>query len=201
MNFTDLAGDLRHPAVDAFLTAVDASMNSTTLLLKFAVDIPVTAQNRHRVLHAFLRDDLFEEMMVAADRVRDWYNLSDHFDEGVCERPLLRAGFRAAVSPLSRTEFVARLGWMLCEAFSPYRRHYTKSDAEKLVRDVTHQLLGQDDCPWLFASVEPDFLRSSGYFSGEEALRPVYFDGSDSDTATFIHGGHVCYLLLTNGSP
>lgn len=51
------------------------------------------------------------------------------------------------------------------------------------------------------STVEPDFLRSTGYYSGEEPLRPAYFDGSNSDSATFIHRDRVCYLLLTNGSP
>lgn len=117
------------------------------------------------------------------------------------ERPLPRAGFRATLGPLDRAGFTARLEWMLCGAPSPYDLHYAPADAAPLVRDFADQLLGQGGSAWRFASVEPDFLRTSGYFSGEEPLRPVYFDGSESDTATFIHRGRVCYLLLTNGSP
>ncbi len=201
MDFTDLSHDLEHPAVDAFLSAVDHSMNSNTLLLKIAVEVPVTAENRQHVLHAFLRTGLFEKMMLAADRSRDWYNLSDDFD-GVCiERPLLRDGFRATVGPLDHAEFLAKLRWMLCEAFSPYNQHYAGTEAERLVHDFAHQLLGTSGSAWLFASVAPDFLRSTGYYTDEEPLRPAYFDGSDSDTATFIHRDHVCYLLLTNGCP
>ncbi|GGY11869.1 hypothetical protein GCM10010510_67230 [Streptomyces anandii JCM 4720] len=30
---------------------------------------------------------------------------------------------------------------------------------------------------------------------------PAYFDGSGSDTATFVPRGRTCHLLLTNGSP
>ncbi|MER7469036.1 hypothetical protein [Streptomyces sp. NPDC097981] len=54
---------------------------------------------------------------------------------------------------------------------------------------------------WGFASVEPDFLRSSEYYTDELPLHPVYFDGSESDTATLFHRGSVFHLLLTNGSP
>lgn len=54
---------------------------------------------------------------------------------------------------------------------------------------------------WAFASVEPDFLRSTEYYTKEIPLYPVYFDGSVSDTATLFHCGPVFYLLLTNGSP
>ncbi|NXY98360.1 hypothetical protein HYE82_29105 [Streptomyces sp. BR123] len=203
MRFTDRSDDLEHPAVDGFLSAVDSAMNSNTLLLKFAVDVPVTAENQQRVLHAFLRSGLFEEMMYAADRRRDWYNLSDdwHADEIPTERPLLRDGFRATGSPLDAAGFTARLRWMLCEAFSPYGRHFAAPEAERLVGEFTRQLLGRSGRAWLFAAVEPDFLRSTGYFSGEEPLRPAYFDGGDCDTATFIHRDQVCYLLLTNGSP
>ncbi|MFJ2592445.1 hypothetical protein [Streptomyces erythrochromogenes] len=45
------------------------------------------------------------------------------------------------------------------------------------------------------------FLRSTGYYSDEEPLRTVYFDGGDSDTATFLHRDRTLHLLLTNGSP
>ncbi|MFK0259461.1 hypothetical protein [Streptomyces sp. NPDC090445] len=203
VRFTDRSDDLEHPAVDGFLSAVDSAMNSNTLLLKFAVDAPVTAENQQRVLHTFLRSGLFEEMMYAADRRRDWHNLSDDFhgDDIPAERPLLRDGFRATVSPLDATGLTARLRWMLCEAFSPYGRHVAATEAERLAGEFARHLLGRPDRAWLYASVEPDFLRSTGYFSGEEPLWPVYFDGGGSDTATFIHRDRVCHLLLTNGSP
>ncbi|MFD7628003.1 hypothetical protein ACFV7Q_18540 [Streptomyces sp. NPDC059851] len=203
MRFTDRSDDLEHPAVDGFLSAVDRAMNSNTLLLGFAVDVPVTAEDQQRVLRSFLRSGPFEEMMVAAARRRDWHNLSDDSRaHGIpAGRPLVRDGFRATVTPLDATGFTARLRWMLCEAFSPYRRHFAATEAERLVGEFTRQLLGRPGRPWLFASVEPDFLRSTGYFSGEEPLRPVYFDGGDADTATFVHRDRVCYLLLTNGSP
>ncbi|OQD57547.1 hypothetical protein BM536_002010 [Streptomyces phaeoluteigriseus] len=200
MRFTGLSDDLDRPAVDAFLSAVDTTMNSNTLLLKVSTDVPITAGNRQQVLHAYLRSSLFEEMMLAADRDRDWCNLSD-FDGHHNERPLLRDGFLAATSSLSYAGFRARLRWMLCEAFSPYMTHYTDADAERLAHDFTQELFSQDGSTWMVASVEPDFLRPSGYFNGEEPVRPVYFDGSDSDTATFIHRDRTCYLLLTNGSP
>ncbi|WP_405767094.1 hypothetical protein OG539_19430 [Actinacidiphila glaucinigra] len=203
MRFTGLSDDLDSPAVDAFLSAVDWSMNSNTLLLKVATDVSVTAANQRHVLHTYLRSSLFEEMMLAADRHRDWYNLSEDEEYGGLpnERPLLREGFLATTSPLSYAGFLARLRWMLSEAFSPYEHHCSPADAEQLVRDFALELLGQDGSGWLFASVEPDFLRSTGYYSGEEPLRPAYFDGSDSDTTTLIHRDRVCYLLLTNGSP
>lgn len=198
--FTDLSDDLEHPAVDAFLSAVDRAMNSNTLLLKIAADVPVTAENRQRVLHAFLRGALFEEMVLAADRRRGWYNLSD-FDGAPARRPLVREGFLAAPGPLDHTGFTARLRWMLREAFSPYDEHCAEADAERLVREFAAQLLGPDGPAWRFASVTPDFLRSTGYYGDEQPLPPAYFDGGDGDTATFVHRDRVGYLLLTNGCP
>lgn len=96
---------------------------------------------------------------------------------------------------------LARLRWMLCEAYSPYGHHRSPAHAEQLVRDFVHELPGQGGSAWSFASVQPDFLRSTGYYNREEPLHPAYFDGSGSDTATFLDRGLVCYLLLTNGSP
>ncbi|MFI9255491.1 hypothetical protein [Streptomyces sp. NPDC053069] len=60
------------------------------------------------------------------------------------------ATLRATVGQLDHPGFLARLRWMLCEAFSPYGHHYPAADAEQLVRGF------------------PDFLRSTGYYSGEE---------------------------------
>lgn len=188
-------------AVDAFLSGVDHAMNSNTLLLTAFCDVPVTAGNRQAVLHAFLRSALFEQLMRAADRGRGWYNLADDYDDRPCERPLLRADFRATISPLDHAGFLARLRWMLCEAFSPYGHHYPVMEAELLVGAFARELLGADGTAWSFAAVSPDFLRTTGYYSDEEPLRPAYFDGGDSDTVTFIHRDRTFHMLLTNGSP
>ncbi|MFD5088740.1 hypothetical protein ACFWOG_39810 [Kitasatospora sp. NPDC058406] len=144
------------PAVDAFLSAVDSAMNSNTLLLTADCDALVTAGNRRAVLHAFLRSALFERLMRAADARRNWYVLADAYDSEPFERPLLREGFRAAVSPLDRAGFLARLRWMLCEAYSPYGHHYPAADAERLVCDFARELLGEDGPAWSFAAVSPD---------------------------------------------
>lgn len=194
--------DPQPPAVDAFLSAVDRAMNSNTLLLTADCDVPVTAGNRQDVLHAFLRSPLFERLLRAADARRDWHILSDAYDGEPFGRPLLRAGFRATLTPLDLPDFPARLRWMLREAYSPYDHHYPVADTERLVRGFTRELLGADQDPaWSFAAVSPDFLRSTGYYTDEEPLWPVYFDGSASDTATFAHRDHTFHLLLTNGSP
>ncbi|WP_405915249.1 hypothetical protein [Streptomyces sp. NBC_00728] len=188
-------------AVDAFLSAVDSAMNSNTLLLTADCEVPVSAGNRQDVLHAFLRSALFERLMRAADVRRDGYDLTDEYDSEPFRHPLLREGFSAMVSPLDHGGFLARLRWMLCAAFSPYNHHFPAADAELLVRGFARELFGADGPAWSFAAVSPDFLRSTGYYSGEEPLRPVYFDGGDSDTATFVHRDRTFHLLLTNGSP
>ncbi|MFE1174190.1 hypothetical protein [Streptomyces sp. NPDC058773] len=200
-NFTAPPFDPDPPAVDAFLSAVDHAMNSNTLLLTADCDVPLTAGNRQDVLRAFLRSALFERLLCAADVRRDWYNLSDEYGSEPFGPPLLREGFRAIVSPLDRAGFLARLRWMLCEAFSPYGHHYPAAEAEWLVRGFARKLLGADGPAWSFAAVSPDFLRSTGYYSGEEPQWPAYFDGSGSDTVTFIYRDRTFHLLLTNGSP
>lgn len=200
-NFSAPPPNPEPPAVDAFLSCVDNAMNSNTLLLTADCDVLVTAGNSQDVLHAFLRSALFEGLMRAADVRRNWYILTDEYDSEPFTRPLLREGFRATVSPLDHAGFLARLRWMLCEAYSPYGHHHQAADAERLVCGFARELLGADDPAWSFAAVSPDFLRPTGYYSGEEPLWPVYFDGCDSDTATFVHRDRTFHLLLTNGSP
>ncbi|MGV9249410.1 hypothetical protein [Streptomyces sp. NPDC003710] len=72
--------------------------------------------------------------MRAADARRNWHNLSNEYDSEPVEHPLLREGFRATVNPLDPADSLARLRWMLCEAFSPYGHHYPAADAEQLVQ-------------------------------------------------------------------
>lgn len=201
-NFTAPPPAPEPPVVDGFLSAVDHVMNGNPLLLTAACDVPVTVSNRQDVLHAFLRSSLFEQLIRDADRRRGWYNLADEYDDRPWERPLLRAGFRATISPLDHAGFLARLRWMLCEAFSPYLHHYPAEEAEPWVRGFARELVGGDGPAWSFADISPDFLRSTEYYvSDEEPLWPVYFDGGDSDTATFIHRDRTIHMLLTNGSP
>ncbi|MET9959866.1 hypothetical protein ABZ128_12525 [Streptomyces sp. NPDC006326] len=212
-----LLAEVDRAAIDRFLSAVDAVMNSNTLLLKVEAGRSVTVDNRQGLLDAYLRSDLFEQMMVAADRRREWYNLSD-FTPGPNEGDgpaagsdpvrLLREGFRATVTPLAEEEFTERLHWMLTAAPSPYRRRLPMDEAGRTVAGFLHEVLtpaeswgSADEREWAFASVEPDFLRSSEYHGHEPPLPPVYFDGSASDTATLFHRGTVFHLLLTNGSP
>jgi hypothetical protein len=91
---------------------------------------------------------------------------------------------------------------MLCEAFSPYRDHCPVEEAEPLVRGFAREVLGAEGPAWSFADVSPDFLRSTGYFTGQEPPPgPVYFDGGGSDTAPLVHRDRAFHLLLTNGSP
>ncbi|MEU5211801.1 hypothetical protein [Streptomyces sp. NPDC020742] len=201
MTFTRFSLDLHRPPLDGFLSAVDRSMNSNTLLLGAVADVPVGPENQEVVFRAFLQSEAYAEALLDADRRRGWCNLSHECEEVAFERPLLREGFLATVTRLGHREFLARLRWMLCEAYSPYDKHYAEPEAGKLVSDFADELLDGGGSGWTFASVEPDFLRSTGYFSGEAPLPPVYFDGGDSDTATFFHRDRICYLLLTNGSP
>ncbi|MBA0053920.1 hypothetical protein E0L36_24625 [Streptomyces sp. AJS327] len=199
--FTAPPPDPEPPAVDAFLSAADRVMNGNTLLLTASCDIPVTVGNRQVVLHAFLRDAVFEQRTRAADRHRGWFNLGDEDGERPPQRPLARADFDATLHPLDHAGFLDRLRWMLREAFSPYHGHYPAAEAEPLVHDFARALLGTDGPSWSFAAISPDFLRDSGYHTGEEPQEPVYFDGGASDTATLVHRHHTLHLLLTNGSP
>ncbi|MFI5672485.1 hypothetical protein [Streptomyces sp. NPDC051704] len=212
-----MLAEVGQEAIDRFLSAVDSVMNSNTLLLKAEAVESLTVDNRQGMLDAFLRSDLFEQMMLQADRQREWYNLSDFIPDpdegGNPEREgapvrLLREGCRAAVTSLREEEFADRLHWMLTQAPSPYNRHRPVDESARVVGDFLREVLGPAGSDgraaergWSFASVEPDFLRSSEYRTDRPPVRPVYFDGSASDTATLFHRGPVLHLLLTNGSP
>lgn len=137
-----LLDEVDRAAVDRFLSAVDSVMNSNTLLLKVEAGQALTVDNRQGLLDAYLRSDLFEQMMREADRRREWYNLSDFItDPDESESPaqgspavgLLREGFRAAVTPLGEEEFSERLHWMLSRAPSPYNLRLPADEADRVV--------------------------------------------------------------------
>ena len=193
-----LLGDVDVPAVDALLTAVDEVMNSNTLLLRTRTDEPVTAGNRLSILRAFVGGPLFPDMMRAADSARGWGNLRS----GPVVPPM--SGFE--LTELGEAGFRARLTWMLREASSPYRRHLDAARTEAVIggfldwlRPGAAAVAGED---WSYWSVRPDFLYFTGYYSDEPPRSDAaYFDGSSSDTATYLHRGDILMLLLTNGSP
>lgn len=215
-----LLADLKHPAIDAFLGAVDEVMNSNTFLLKIRADAPVHSGNRIAILDAFLRDRLFHEMMLAADRVRGWWMFHEvPFEADTAARTpvagapgsLVRDGFRLALDPIDAVGMAAHLQWMLTGACSPYRRHLEEDRARDLVSGFLRQVLGPaaGSCPggpmgtedrWEFCTVRPDFLRHMDEYV-DEPHQPAYFEGCESaDTATFFYRDEVFCLLLTNGA-
>ncbi|MBC6459171.1 hypothetical protein [Actinomadura sp. HBU206391] len=215
-----LRADLDRPAIDAFLSAADAVMNSNTLLLKARSDAPLNDQNAAATLGSFLEDPLFLEMMLAADRIRGWYNLQEHVPEtgGFAAGgtgSLVRGSGALTLDRLDAAGFADRLVWMLCDSSSPYRRHLGRERAKGLVEAFMREVLDPGSRPvtgdgarsdwsrtgWSFVSVRPDFLCSTGYHTGEPPEDPAYFDGGDSDTASLFYRDDVFYLLLTNGSP
>lgn len=218
-----LYADLNRPAVDAFLSAVDEVMNSNTFLLKARSGTAVSGDNRHEVLTAFLRSRLFHEMMLQADQERGWWmfhelpwqtpdpSLEAASDSG----PWLVLGdVDLTLHPMTEADFLARLKWMLCEAFSPYHRHLEEARAKEIIGACVREVFGTSDQDskratsseealngWSFAAVEPDFLPSAEYYTGKDCPDLAYFDGGGSDTATLAYRHDVLLLLLTNGSP
>ena len=193
-----LLHDVDAPAVDALLTAVDEVMNSNTLLLKARADEPITPGNRLSVLEAFVHGPLFPDMMRAADRARQWDNLQSG--------PLVPRAATLRLTELGMAGFRARLSWMLCTAFSPYRRHLDAAHADKVIDEflewLEHDRPAADGDGWSCWSVHPDFLYLTGYYSDQPPQSDAaYFDAGPNDTATYLHHGNILILLLTNGSP
>ncbi|MEU8660474.1 hypothetical protein [Actinoplanes philippinensis] len=171
------------PETDALLSAVDTVMNSNTLLVTGRADSP----------EAFVRDPAFPDRVRAADETRGWFNLQDE--------PITVLPVPLTLTRLDRRGFRARLLWMLCDSFSPYRKHLTPAEAEPIVDSFLSLLAGGGD--WTYWDANPDFLPSTGYYSHVDPPpgTTAYFDGGDSDTATFLCRGDEVILLLTNGSP
>jgi hypothetical protein len=195
-----LLQDVDVPAVDALLTAVDQVMNSNTLLLMARVDARITPANRLSILDAFVNGPLFPQMMRAADRARGWDNLQSG--------PLVPPATNLKLTGLDGAGFRDRLSWMLCTAFSPYRRHLDAAHTDAIVDDFMSWLhdggpaADGDGDGWSYWSVHPDFLYFTGYYSNQPPQSDAaYFDAGPNDTATYLYRGSILMLLLTNGSP
>lgn len=201
-----LAGELNHPEIDAFLSAVDHVMNSNTLLLKVRLDGLSAELDCSGALRTFLWSPAFGEAMLEADRNRNWHNFVDpssnqprQRDGGESTRWLVDADCDLICAALDLPELHDRLRWMLCDSFSPYARRYTQAIADQVVTAFIRRALEPLSAEWCLHVVEPNFLWSSGYYTGDPHFG--YFDGGDNDSATLMHRGDVVYLLLTNGSP
>jgi hypothetical protein len=185
--------------VDAFLSATDQVMNSNTLLLRAGVHPLISRANGRAVLEALVRSPLFAETMRSADHARGWDNLQeDRIPAGEATLHL---------TELSEAGLHARLSWMLSESFSPYQRHLASAQAGALVSDFLRWLhqpdLGSGEfSDWSYWSVRPDFLPTTGYYTGDQSPPgTAYFDGGPNDTATYMYRDRVLMLLLTNGCP
>lgn len=218
-----LLDDLDCPGVSAFLDAVDTVMNSNTFLLKVRVDRPITVGGLRDTLGRFLGGPLFGDMMLAADRTRDWWMLhhapfevNEKEDTGWrVQNGLVLDDARLDLGRIDIVAFTARLRWMLREAPSPYRRHLGEEHAQDLIGALFRDLFGPLSWPlatpmaqrcwaearWSFYTLRPDFLRSTEYYTGKPCPDLAYFDGGAADTAMFFYQDDVFYLLLTNGSP
>ena len=201
-----LAGELKFPEIDAFLSAVDHVMNSNTLLLKVRLDGFSPELDCSAVLRAFLWSPAFREAMLEADRNRNWHNFVDPssnrpWQRGDAEstRWLVDEDCELTCIPLDLTELQDRFRWMLCHSFSPYARRYTKTVTDQLVTAFVSRALEPSPADWCLHAVEPNFLWSTGYYTDNPDFG--YFDGGENDSATLMHRGDVAYLLLTNGSP
>jgi hypothetical protein len=189
------------PATQRFLDAVDRYLNSNTLLLALGLERSADGQTAlEHVLTTWLRSPLFGTMLLEADRLRGWNNLSakriGHF-YGQVE---LRA--------LSPAALVARLWWMLAEGPSPYNQQISRPHALRLLRDFGDELFGAGS--WAsYAPLEMPVLDETVashwhvYELSPQQLAPRiqrYFADLNADSVTVLQQGEIVYVLLTNGS-
>ncbi|GHO84887.1 hypothetical protein [Dictyobacter formicarum] len=212
------------PATTALLKAIDASLNSNTMLFKVRSEQIITTSNAQEILNLFLHSPLFRDMFLEVDQLRGLlsYSTWDFIDGEPVQlfpsgNPLLEP-LQLILTPMNEQSFAERLHWMLTSAESPYQKQVSEQRAQEILRDFfwevftpqswpIEQPLAQQfwhGHPWSFCAVAPNFLPSTGYYyASEEYELPdfAYFDGGKRDTCTFFYSKDIFYLLLTNGSP
>lgn len=213
---------IQNKPVEAFLDASDRIMNSNTLL--------ITARASHLWCERTLRDDLsavlstdaFVALFQESATWRDWNDVPWHEVEEAQWSRLLVNDRRPAVGPISASQAVARLMWMLTRAPTYHGcEHLLVAEAEpvvaKFIRGLSGAPLGDEEATdvsaqdaaegWRWARVETSLMYGANGTSVVRGApgRPAqfaYFDGLSSDGALLAYrpsGSFV--LLLHNGGP
>ena len=195
-----LMKDVTDAPAEALLAELDSVLNSNTVLLKARADVCIRPEDLRAVLDRFIRSRLFSHTMRVSFRVRQL----DDLHRG----RLLPEAFDLDISVLSEAEFGGRLRHLLTEAFSPYRHHVSPRRADELAERFLDWLYAgrpvraRQYASWSFCNVRPNFLQCTGcYINDPDPPDGAYFDGGDTDTATFIYRNDIFLLLLTNGCP
>lgn len=218
-----LLPDILQPATTVLLKAIDASLNSNTMLFKVRSEQIITTSNAQEILKQFLQSPLFRDMFLEIDQLRGLlsYSTWDFIDDEPVQlfpsgKPVLEP-LQLILTPMNEGSFAERLHWMLTTTESPYQKQVSEQRAQEILRDFFWEVftlqswpLDQPhvqqfwhDHPWSFYAVAPNFLPSTGYYAPEGYEIPdfAYFDGGKEDTCTFFYSENIFYLLLTNGSP
>ena len=198
------------PGVSAFLDAVDARLNSNTLLLARSG----AGADLARELAAWLQAPEFEETLRWADSARGWDN---YWNTVGGERTplagrLVRPDARLRITHIDHDALIQRLEWMLNVGGDWYGTapERTPEAAQAEARAFVDALAEATGSPhdWRWCQLTPDFLHSHAYFDylgesehDEDGGQLAYFDGGGCDGAIAGLSGDVLVLLLTNGSP
>ena len=198
------------PGVSAFLDAVDAHLNSNTMLLaRSGAGADVAS-----ALAAWLEGPEFEETLRWADAQRGWNNYWTTGPEGPIAQPgrLVRSDARLRITHIDHDALIQRLEWMLnvggdWYGTTPKRTpEAARAEAQAFVDALA--AAAETGLAWQWCQLTPDFLHSHAYFDylgesehDEDGGRLAYFDGGGCDGAIAGQSGDIQVLLLTNGSP
>lgn len=186
-------------AVEAFLDAADAVLNSNT----FLVGLPLPAVDPAAALGGFIRSGGLQKAIFAADIARGWYNLHYFTAAGVAEplRGNLSRTDCHLTSRVSRCTVSQYLEAMLSgdcrfgDFISFYCCGKPRDEACRLADRLLARLFPESQ-PALHL-FEPDFLQGDAMETGGA----YYFEEKGCDNAALLAGRTASYLLLTNGAP
>jgi len=198
------------PGVSAFLDAVDARLNSNTLMLARSG----AGGDLARELARWVQAPEFEETVRWADSARGWDNYWNTTGGERTPLPgrLVRLDARLRITHIDQDALIQRLEWMLnvggdWYGTAPERTpEGARAEAQAFLDALAAAAGSPDD--WRWCQLTPDFLHSHAYFDylgesehDEGGGQLAYFDGGGCDGAIAGLSGDVLVLLLTNGSP
>jgi hypothetical protein len=198
--------NLHHPSehINNLLEAFDQSFNSNTFLLQATIQLQPSKLKAE--LTAFIQSATFEQLMLQADRERNWYNYHevDYSQEDqiqvydyIPNSDFFKTDFELQLTALS----YAKLEQHLCNLLQ-YNYLFpcwfsNPIHSKELVTNFLTALIEQP-ADWLFFGLKPNFLKGTHEVEDNEL---AYFDGFKQDSCTLFLNDNTLWMLLTNGRP
>ena len=199
-----------HPAVSAFVLAVQACSNGDPIFLVSPLE-PRESDAAHG-LARLLENGTVDRAIKQADAAYQWLNYSEFGDDlkfHLCPGTFVSKTQGLAFQALTHDELVDTWRWLLNHRGVYFSEESLPRDPERVLQDFLSALTGtgaepgllEDWDAWTFWRVKPDFLFADDDSTDIAPGKLAYFESLGHNLALFGLGPGQGFLFLLNTYP